>query len=150
MSLYLQPAVVCIFVSIWCSGCCKRKTADKSWHTVQQQPRYKKNHKDHYPKNVFITVKTQKSLKYFQRQNERDSVKQRNSQRTRRTVCHGSHFLKNQFHRMTTQKWHLYIIIIIIIELLNHYYKSHTLIQSKQFALWLLFHPLILSPDRFS
>ncbi len=70
------------------------------------------------------------------------------------TACHGSHFLKTQFHRMTTQKLHVYIIvviiiiIIIIIELLNYYLKSHTLIQSKQFALWLLFHPIILSHDQ--
>lgn len=96
-----------VFVSTCCSDRWTLQTADKSPFSAQRKrpskviitEEGKKTEKVHYPKNHFITVKTQKSHQYFQRQDGRDVVKQG----TRRTACHGSHFLKSQFHRMTTQ-----------------------------------------------
>ena len=112
LSLSLQPlgCCECIFVSTWCCGC--RRRCDRCWH--KSSTRCKKNNKIN-PKTErkfiilkisFIAVKTQKKKKTHWNTSRDRMIETLPNKATDKepeeTACRGSHFLKTQFHRMTT------------------------------------------------
>lgn len=110
----------------------------------------------HYPKNQFIAVKTQKTtLTYLQRQNDRDTVKQRNSQTTRRNCVSWQPFPEKSVPQDDITKNYICILLLLLLLLLLIIFLRYWIIisshthSSKQFAaLWLVFHPLIMSHDQ--